>query len=375
MHTDNLGSVYYFDRVECKVPQGSSFYQMTKRTKHATLSEVAKKAGVGTTTVSRVINGGQSVDPKTQARVLLAIEGLGYMPSQAARTLKGGRARTIGFVIPSIADPFFSSCAEAAQAVVQAHDSVLIVLTTQNDPKAELDAVNMLMRHRVDGLIIAPCNVEDSALNQMLGRISIPVVTLDRPIEGSSIPSVVSDNFAGAQMATQHLIDHGYRRIVCLTRETHLYTIQERMRGYKETMKAAGLKPLIDTSVEDYASAEKCLLKLLSSSLPPEALFTLKNSTTVAVFEVLQKHGVKVPRKVALLGYDDFQLAEIVRPSISVIRQPIEEMGRAAAELLFKHLLSDGTSAARPSSNRQQVQLTTKLVRRASCGCEATGRR
>jgi LacI family transcriptional regulator len=147
------------------------------------------------------------------------------------------------------------------------------------------------------------------------------------------------------------------------------------MRGYKETMKAAGLKPLIDTSVEDYASAEKCLLKLLSSSLPPEALFTLKNSTTVAVFEVLQKHGVKVPRKVALLGYDDFQLAEIVRPSISVIRQPIEEMGRAAAELLFKHLLSDGTSAARPSSNRQQVQLTTKLVRRASCGCEATGRR
>lgn len=348
---------------------------MTKQTKHATLSEVAKKAGVGTTTVSRVINGGQNVDPKTLARVQLAIDRLGYMPSQAARILKGGRARTIGFVIPSIADPFFSSCAEAAQAVVQAHDSVLIVLTTQNDPKAELDAVNMLMRHRVDGIIIAPCNAEDGVLAQILDRISTPVVTLDRPIEGSSIPSVLADNFAGAKMATQHLIDHGYRRIVCLTRETHLYTIQERMRGYKETMNVAGLKPVIDTSVDDYASAEKSLLKLLSSSAPPEALFTLKNSTTLAVFEALQKHGVEVPGRVALLGYDDFKLAEIARPSISVIRQPIEEIGQVAAELLFKRILSEGTSGVGRSSNRQQVKLTTKLVLRDSCGCEATGRR
>ncbi len=345
---------------------------MTKRTKHATLSEVAKKAGVGTTTVSRVINGVQNVDPTTLSRVQLAIESLGYMPSQAARILKGGRARTIGFVIPSIADPFFSSCAEAAQAVVQSHDSVLIVLTTQNDAKAELDAVNMLMRHRVDGLIIAPCNVEDGVLGRMLGRIATPVGALDRPIQGSSIPSVLADNFAGAKMATQHLIDHGYRRIVCLTRETHLYTIQERMRGYHETMKAAGLEPVIDNTVDDYATAEKSLLKLMSSPAPPEALFTLKNSTTVAVFEVLQKHGVEVPGGVALLGYDDFKLAEIVRPSISVVRQPIEEIGQVAAEILFERLLSDGISGGRVSSNRRLVQLTTELVLRASCGCETT---
>jgi LacI family transcriptional regulator len=343
---------------------------MTKRTKHATLSEVAKKAGVGTTTVSRVINGGQRVDPKTLARVQLAIESLGYMPNQAARILKGDRTRTIGFIIPSIADPFFSSCAEAAQAIVRANDSVLIVLTTQNDPSAELDAVNMLMRHRVDGLIIAPCNAEDGLLGQMLGRISTPVVTLDRPIQGSTIPSVLADNFAGAAMATQHLIDHGYRRIACMTRETKLYTIQERLRGYKATMKAAGLKALVDSRVEDHASAEKSLLKLLNSPTPPQALFTLKNSTTIVVFEVLQKLGVAIPGRVALLGYDDFQLAEVVRPSITVIRQPIEEMGHFAAELLFKRLLSGGASLTGSSSNGQPGQLRTKLVRRASCGCE-----
>ncbi|WP_263377251.1 LacI family DNA-binding transcriptional regulator, partial [Granulicella paludicola] len=282
---------------------------MKTRSKHATLSEVAKSAGVGTTTVSRVINGGQSVDPKTLARVQRAIETLGYMPSQAARILKGDRTRAIGLVIPSIADPFFSSCAEAAQAIVRTHDSVLIVLTTQNDPKEELAAVNMLMRHRVDGLILAPCNEEDDVLARMLGRISTPVVTLDRPIEGSTIPSVVVDNYAGAKLGTQHLIDHGYRRIACLTGEPHLYTIQERMRGYREAMESAGLKPSLSIAVGDNASAEKCLLKLLKKSDPPDAILTLKNSATVAVFETLQKHGVKVPETLALVGYDDFEMA------------------------------------------------------------------
>jgi LacI family transcriptional regulator len=343
---------------------------MTKRTKHATLSEVAQKAGVGTTTVSRVINGGLNVDPHTLARVQRAIETLGYMPSQAARVLKGARTRAIGLIIPSIAVPFFSSCAEAAQAIVQANDSVLIVLTTQNNPKAELDAVNMLMRHRVDGLIIAPCNAEDEVLNQMLSRISTPVVTLDRPIGGSRIPSVVADNFSGAKLATEHLIEHGYRTIACLTRETNLYTIQERIRGYQAAMKAAGLKSVIDTSVEDHASAELCLSRLLNSAAPPDALFTLKNSTTTTVFEVLQKRKIDIPGQVALLGYDDFPLAEIVRPSISVIRQPIEEIGHVAAELLFKNFLN-ASSPRNGGAQNEQIQLTTTLVRRASCGCEA----
>lgn len=342
---------------------------MKTRNKHATLNEVARAAGVGTTTVSRVINGGQRVDPDTMARVQRAIETLGYMPSQAARILKGDRTRAIGLVIPSIADPFFSSCAEAAQAIVRANDSVLIVLTTQNDPKEELEAVNMLMRHRVDGLIIAPCNAEDDVLARMLGRISTPVVTLDRPIEGSKIPSVVVDNFAGAKLATEHLIEHGYRRIVCLTGEPHLYTIQERMRGYTEAMQSAGLKPAVSVAVEDHASAEKCLLNLMKKAGSPQAILTLKNITTVAVFETLQKHGVNVPETVALLGYDDFQMAEALRPSISVIRQPIEEIGHAAAELLFERLLNQGAPKGSGSLQRRQVVLTTRLVLRNSCGC------
>ena len=108
---------------------------MTKKSAHPTLSQVAREAGVGTTTVSRVINGGERVSPETLANVRRVIESLGYMPNQAARTLKGQRTKTIGLVIPSIADPFFSSCAEAAQAIARAHDSLLIVTTMVDDPE------------------------------------------------------------------------------------------------------------------------------------------------------------------------------------------------------------------------------------------------
>ncbi len=343
---------------------------MIKKSTHPTLSEVARKAGVGTTTVSRVINGGQRVDPKTLAKVRRIIDDLGYMPNHAARILKGGRTRTIGLVIPSIADPFFSSCAEAAQAIARAHDSVLIVITTHNERDAEVDGVNVLMRHRADGFIIAPANSRSEVLRKLLDRISIPVVALDRPIEGSQVPSVVANNFDGAHLATQHLIEHGYRRIACLTGETDLYTIHERIRGYQRAIKTAGLECILDTSIQDYPSAERAVKGLLASSSPPDAIFTLKNSATVHTFEVLQRLEISVPDVVALLGYDDFELADRVRPSISVIQQPIEDFGRVAANLLFERLRDSPAANGHVRQPRvQQVQLETRLIRRSSCGC------
>ena len=230
-----------------------------KKSKHPSLSEVAKRAGVGTTTVSRVINGGHRVDPKTLARVLDVIETLGYMPSQAARTLKGDRSGTIGLIVPSIVDPFFSSCAEVVQSIARANDSLLIVATTQNDPHAEVDDLNVLIRHRVDGLIIAPANSQSKQLTDILRRAAVPVVAIDRPLIHLPIPSVVADNFNGAYSATRHLIDHHYKRIVCLTGETTLYSIRERINGYRKAVESAGLACILDTSIKDYESA-KCNL-------------------------------------------------------------------------------------------------------------------
>jgi LacI family transcriptional regulator len=344
---------------------------MAKKSTHPTLSEVAAIAGVGTTTVSRVINGGKRVDPKTLARVQSAIEALGYMPNQAARSLKGHRTRTIGLIIPSIADPFFASCAEAAQAVARANDSLLIVTTTQNDPDTELESVNVLMSHRADGLIIAPSDSDSVELRNALIRTGVPVVAMDRPLSGSSIPSVVADNFVGAYSATRHLIEHGYKRIACVTGEPNLYTIRERIGGYRQAVTSSGLPIILETSVTDYRSAERAVEGLLAGPERPNAFLTLKNSTTIYVFEVLQKLHFAIPDSVALLGYDDFELAEAVRPSISVVQQPIAEIGRDAAELLFEVLFRQNKNG-RPveTAYAKQVQLGTLLVRRSSCGCQ-----
>lgn len=345
---------------------------MAKSTAHPTLSQVARKAGVGTTTVSRVINGGDRVSPKTLAHVRRVIETLGYMPNQAARTLKGHRTKTIGLVVPSIADPFFSSCAEAVQAVARANDSLLIVTVTGNDPRNDLDNLDVLIRHRVDGLIIVPADSQSHALRDLLNRVAIPVVAIDRPISSSSIASVVADNLKGAMAATQHLIDHGYKRIVCLTGESTLYTIRERMTGYRKTIESAQLTPIYDTSVTDYRSAENAIRRMLDSSNPPHAIFALKNSTTIYAFEALQKFNVAVPQSIALLGFDDFELASTVRPSISVIQQPVEEIGRRAAEILFEQLF-DEHKATPAGANKQPrlIKLKTSLIQRNSCGCES----
>ena len=343
---------------------------MLKRSAPPTLSEVARKAGVGTTTVSRVINGGDRVSPKTLARVRRVIEALGYMPNQAARVLKGDRTNTIGLIIPSIADPFFSSCAEAAQAVARANDSLLIVTTSHNDPHAEIENINILTRHRVDGLIIAPANSQSQTLRDLVDRLSVPVVAIDRPISNSSIASVVTDNFKGARFATRHLIEHGYKRIVCLTGESTLFTIQERIRGYRAAVESAGIPYTLDTSIKDYKSAEYSIESMLAGANPPDALFTLKNSTTIFAYEALQKLNVNVPKSVALLGFDDFELASAVRPSISVVQQPVEEIGRVTAELLFDQLLGRRNSGLPSHSRRtRQVTLETRLIQRSSCGC------
>lgn len=340
-----------------------------KKTSHPTLTQVARKAGVGTTTVSRVINGGYRVSPETLEHVRRVIQTLGYRPNQAARILKGHRTKTIGLVIPSIADPFFSNLAEVAQAVARANDSLLIVVTTSNDPRTEMENLDVLIRHRIDGLLIVPANSQSQALHDLIDRVSLPVVTIDRPVAQSAITSVVCDNFRGAVAGTQHLIDHGYKRIVCLTGESTLYTIRERMRGYRKAVESARLPCTFDTTVKDYKSAEYAIKSLLDGPDPPDAVFATKNSTTIFAIEVLQALNVAVPQSVALLGFDDFELASIVRPSVTVIQQPVEEIGRRAAEVLFDKLLEERRGAGTSAKHPQQIKLQTRLIRRTSCGC------
>ena len=162
---------------------------------HPTLAEVARKAGVGKATVSRVINGAHKVSPETLERVNQVISEIGYQPNQAARSLKGSGTKSIGLIIPRIADPFFACCAEAAQTIVRSHKYLLIVSATNYDPQAELSQIQTMVRHRVEGMLLAPVDSQSRALAKVINNLNIPVITFDQPLQRANVCSVVSDNY------------------------------------------------------------------------------------------------------------------------------------------------------------------------------------
>jgi LacI family transcriptional regulator len=336
---------------------------------HATLADVAARAGVGKATVSRVINGARKVSPETLERVNDAIRELGFQPSQAARSLKGATTKTIGIVLPRIGDPFFASCAEAAQAVARSHGYLLTVAATDYDPQIEIDQIYTLFRHRVDGILLAPAHSASKKLAAVVDQIKIPVVAFNHPLQNSSVPSVVCDNYGGAKAATRHLIDHRCRRILCLGGDAKLYSIQERQRGYRAAMREAGLAPAIEDAPNDYATVEELLRSECGTRKPPQAIFAVRNVITIYAFQALQKLGLQIPEDVALLGFDDFDLATTLRPAVSVVNQPVEAIGAQAAELLFRQLLSNHPEQASKKSNINRLSAT--LVVRDSCGCHA----
>ena len=339
----------------------------------ATLADVAKEAGVGIATASRVVNGGLNVSPKTLLRVQAAVRRLGYLPNHAARILKGGRTKTIGLLVPSIADAFFASCADSADTVARAHDSLLIFAVSKNDQELEMSTLAVLMRHRPDGLLLVPAGSGSPRLRRFIKEAAMPVVTFDRPLPGC--PAVLTGNYEAVREATQHLLDHGRQRILCFAGEPELFTIRERIRGYRDAVEQAGLAPWIDTRLaSDASSAEPLLQEHFGSRRKqerPDAIFTLKNSATVATYEALQHFGIAVPREVALIGFDDFDLASTLRPAVTVVQQPIEEVGKHAAELLFARLTDGGGDEAKRS--RAPVLLQNRLVVRSSCGCNPDG--
>ena len=340
---------------------------------HPTLADVAEEAGVGIATASRVVNGGLNVSAKTLVRVQAAVRRLGYLPNHAARILKGGRTKTIGLVVPSIADAFFASCAEAADAVARAHDSLLIFAVSKNDQELEMSTLAVLMRHRPDGLLLVPAGAGSMKLRRFVKQSTVPVVTFDRPLPGC--PAVLTGNYQAAFDATQHLIGHGRKRILCFAGEPELFTISERIRGYRDAVTQAGLPMLIDASLGGDGDAAEPLLRAhlgrhRGRRKRLDAIFTLKNHATIATYQALQELKIDVPREVALVGFDDFDLACTLRPAVTVVQQPIEDVGRRAAELLFARLGQRAGEGLKPRG-RLALVLQNRLVVRSSCGCNA----
>ena len=328
------------------------------------MSDVAKLAGVSTMTVSRVLNENPNVTDSMRQRVSAAIEQLRYQPNELARSLRERRTRQIGVIVPYLFDPFFAICAHAVNTVAKRHSYSVVLSTSNENPEDEFEEANRMLRRNVEGLILIPTDAT-GASSRLLGHEfeRMPIVTLDRPVRGSRFDSVLVENERGAQMGTEHLLSLGHKRIAYVGLTDDLYTMGMRHRGYNAAMQAAGLETqtaLLSGALDDSLTA---LRTLLSVKKPPTALFSANNLITRHVLEALQAMGHHPPHPIALVGFDDFETACLLRPGITVVQQPIELLGQTAAEILFARLRNTG----RPASGRPKT-LPVKLIVRGSCG-------
>ena len=332
-------------------------------TKRATLEDVALAAGVGPMTVSRTINGHPYVAQETAKKVRAAIRRLGYRPNHAARMLTGQLSRSIGLIVPDIADTFFSVVIHAVQETARASGYLVWLAASDEDPTIEAAQVEMMTHHPVDGILLVPSDSRGSYLKKLASG-NTPIVTIDRPIEIATTDSVGVENRRGARLAVEHLIQHGYKKIMCIAANSHLLTIKERTAGYKESMRRAKLPCPRELRLSTPLSVKSALSELFGSRNRPDALFTANNASTIWVIEALQELKIEIGKDVALVGFDDVAFFTLMTPPITAVRQPAAELGSMAARLLLQRINGEFKASS------VRTVLPVALTIRESCGCK-----
>jgi len=323
-----------------------------------TMQDVATAAGVSLKTVSRVVNKVPDVHPDTAARVQRAIDAMGFRRNELARSLvKGQKASMIGLIVGDLTNPFFASIAKTVERRAGDRDLAVFITSTDEDPARERQLFEALVGRRVDGLLMVPTEGEQQYLLPELVR-GTPVVFVDRFPNGVQGDAVTLDNVGGAQLAVQHLLDHGHERIGVLVSPSFSVT-RQRLLGYRSALTQAGL-PLDESLLahlpdRSAAAAEAGMHRLLDLADPPTAVFTMTSLLTVGALRALRARGSSV----SVVGFDDLAYADLLARPVTVVAHDPEHLGSAAAELLFDRL-DGGAGPAR------HVVLPVTLVDRGS---------
>jgi LacI family transcriptional regulator len=329
----------------------------------ATLTDVAKVAGVGIMSVSRVVNGTRKVSPETEQKVRLAIERIGYEPNEAARILKGHRSSVLGLIVPDLADPFFAACANAVQETARQAGYLTWMAASSRREDVERELTRVMMQRHVAGLLVIPSGLQNDHFEQA-AKSGISIVSLDRPLEHVQADALVVDNRAAAAKATEHLIGHGHKSILCITDDERIFTKVERVAGYSQAMRRAKLPVQVCTVGPLSGNLSDQFDFIVKGSAPPTAIFAESNLMAVETLHELRKRSLKIPTKMAFVAFDDFDAATLVSPTITVVKQPIADLGRQAAELICGRL--NGSR----SGDAARITLKTELLIRESCGCK-----
>lgn len=305
----------------------------------STMREVAAHAGVSLKTVSRVVNGESGVSPALVARVRASVDALGYRHNLAASNLRGSRrTRSIGVLLQDVANDFSAATLRAVDDFTAESKVAVFTASLDEEPGRERDLVQDLISRRVDGLILMPATTEQSYLRHDVER-GLSIVVIDRRPYDLDVDSVLVDNVGGARAAVTHLAERGHQRIAMIADSTDIWTSGMRAAGYAKALAAHGIDPdqrLVHTGVRTAEQSARATEELLARPHPPTALFTARNSLTIGAVRALHQSGRA--DSVALVGFDDFPLADLLRPGITVVHQRPELVGRRAAGWLLERI-------------------------------------
>jgi LacI family transcriptional regulator, galactose operon repressor len=326
-----------------------------------TIKEVAARARVSVTTVSRVLNDHPFVSDATRERVTEAMGALDYRPDMAARSMRTGTTRAVGFVVSDITNPVFAAIAKGADAVLHPHGYSLVLANSGGDPEHETELIAALRQRRVDGLIAAVADERSPGLAERLSRVPACVL-FDREVSGATADAVCSDHAKGMESALGHLAALGHARVGLVAGQLGQLGSRGRVEAFASVGHRLGLDSDTELVVTGRLSREtgyRGARELLELPEPPTALVAGNNQLTVGVMQALREAGVRVPAGLSLVACDDIDLTRMHEPPIDVIERDPEQHGRAAAELLLSRLDD-------PHAPPRRVVLPTSFVRRGS---------
>jgi LacI family transcriptional regulator len=333
-----------------------------------TIRDVAQLANVSVTTVSNAINNPDKVSPELLARVRSAIDKLGYSPHAAARSLRKRSSGLLGLIVGDITNPFFTELFEAIELAAAARGYSVILCNSNERAEREEVHLKMLRSQRIDGLILAPTGAVSMNRAALLAALEIPIVLVDRAMEGLGYDAVILNNHRAAYDATSHAIGCGHRRIALINGPKLVRTAADRLQGYREALLAAGLPFAPELVVEAgfrEQLAYEAALELLRGEARPSAIFAANNLMTIGAMRAIAELGLSCPDDISIIGIDDLPWAEAVAPRLTVVAQPVRSMGETALDLLVQRIsggrLGDGTT----------VVLEPRLIERNSCAALA----
>lgn len=325
------------------------------------MRDVAALAGVSLKTVSRVVNGEPGVSGELATRVTAAIEELDFRPNVGASSLRrtDGRTSSVGLLLEDVANPYSAALQRAVEDVAVPRGVMVFSASLDEDPQRERELTRAFSTRRADGLVLAPAGEDQSYLAGEL-RAGTAIVCVDRAPGGLPVDCVLTTNATGSAEGVRHLVEAGHRRIGFLSDRLAISTARQRYDGYLDALRTAGIQPdpsLVVHDLTDPALADGAATVMLTRPDPPTALFTAQNMVTIGTLRALRRLGLE--RTVALVGFDDFPLADLLTPGVTVVAQDPTTIGRTAATLLFNRIAGDTSPPA-------THLVPTTLIRRGS---------